>query len=852
MGFGTDLQGRSSHEALLKVQDAEIRLLETLKRFITSRIEADRQYTASLTKMVYNAAKSDSNDLLEFQDCCSVFRAWDTILKETDIFIKQIREHSDVLHSRTLDSLNFLIAEKKSARRNYLDLRNALDTEMSKRQEDVQKNKLEYGRLLDRLKLDKAKFQDAQTKGKGGSKVDDAKSRLIRTMSRLHNQHNDYILAVAEANNYQSIHCQQLLPAVLDCHQAIQELFIRQLKFVLTDYANMTDFTSRPFQDVALHISTDVERIQPGSEYGSTFISKFRSDPLTPIKFDFDHNFMDEYSGKLKPSELVLDDLTFENFQHRHTRYTHELKQEQKALELHEAELQDAAHAVMLSEQRMIEESSSERMKELIEKHKQQELEKKEVAERKAHISRLKDLIKLTEASITALGDSNPPPAFEGNDIADGETESNFSTSSRDKDKKFKFPSVHIFKRGDKSNGRQRPNCDDLDDDDTEVRPRAGDAIPTQKRRIEDEEWFHGVLPREEVQRLLTEDGDYLVRESKNRKTNETQYVLSVFWQGHKHFIIQGSEETGWRFEGASYPTIQELIQKQHASGQPVTNKSQAILQKAIVREDWELLNDHIHLEMKIGNGNFGEVYKGKYVPKNMVVAVKTCRDTLSEDQRKKFLLEGRILKQYNHPNIVKFIGIAAQRQPVMIVMEFVPGGALLTFLRKQGRLQSRRQLTQMCVDAANGMSYLENRGCIHRDLAARNCLVGDNSVIKISDFGMSREEEEYTVSEGMKQIPIKWTAPEALNYGKYTSLCDVWSYGILMWEIFSAGQQPYTGWTNAQAREKIDGGYRLPQPTDMPDSVYQIMKRCWEYQPERRPHFKEIYESLSDAVKRV
>lgn len=378
------------------------------------------------------------------------------------------------------------------------------------------------------------------------------------------------------------------------------------------------------------------------------------------------------------------------------------------------------------------------------------------------------------------------------------------------------------------------------------------DKIPAPKGRFEDEEWFHGVLPREEVQRLLVEDGDYIVRESKNRKTNEAQYVLSVFWQGHKHFIIQGAEETGWRFEGASFPTIQELIRVQHESGQPVTNKSQAILKKAILREDWELLNDHIHLEMKIGNGNFGEVYKGVYDPKNMVVAVKTCRDTLSEDQRKKFLQEGRILKQYNHPNIVSFIGIAAQRQPVMIVMEYVPGGALLSFLRKNGKLQLRRQLTQMCVDAANGMAYLEERGCIHRDLAARNCLVGEQNIIKISDFGMSREEEEYTVSEGMKQIPIKWTAPEALNFGKYTFLCDVWSYGILMWEIFSAGQQPYPGMTNAQARERIEEGYRLPASEKTPDQVYKIMLRCWEYNPDKRPHFQDIYDGLKDIVRKL
>jgi len=136
-----------------------------------------------------------------------------------------------------------------------------------------------------------------------------------------------------------------------------------------------------------------------------------------------------------------------------------------------------------------------------------------------------------------------------------------------------------------------------------------------------------------------------------------------------------------------------------------------------------------------------------------------------------------------------------------------------------------------MCQDAASGMEYLESKQCIHRDLAARNCLVGDTNIVKISDFGMSREEEEYIVSDGLKQIPIKWTAPEALNYGKYTSLCDVWSFGVLAWEIFSKGGTPYQGMTNTRARELIDSGYRMPAPDGTPDEVYQLMLRwTWKW----------------------
>ncbi|KAF6027517.1 hypothetical protein EB796_014183 [Bugula neritina] len=134
-------------------------------------------------------------------------------------------------------------------------------------------------------------------------------------------------------------------------------------------------------------------------------------------------------------------------------------------------------------------------------------------------------------------------------------------------------------------------------------------------------------------------------------------------------------------------------------------------------------------------------------------------------------------------------------------------------------------------------------------DLAARNCLISEKKVVKISDFGMSREEETYEVTQGMRQIPIKWTAPEALNYGKYTSLCDVWSFGILMWEVFSGGKTPYSGMKNQESRDRVDNGYRMPSPEGCPVAVYSLMRDCWEERPERRPRFNMVVKELEDAL---
>jgi tyrosine-protein kinase Fer len=275
------------------------------------------------------------------------------------------------------------------------------------------------------------------------------------------------------------------------------------------------------------------------------------------------------------------------------------------------------------------------------------------------------------------------------------------------------------------------------------------------------------------------------------------------------------------------------------------------------MKENWELAFSSICLKDKIGKGNFGDVFKGTWRKENghlKEVAVKTCKVNLPDEQKRKFLNEARILQQYNHKNIVRFIGICVQKEPIMLVMELVSGGSLLVFLRENRSTDKidTSELLRMSLDASSGMAYLESKNCIHRDLAARNCLVGGvDFSVKISDFGMSREtENEYMVSNGLKQIPIKWTAPEALNYGRYTSLCDVWSFGVLLWEIFSLGSVPYAGMSNSKARELIDNGYRLPSPPNTPVLVYQLMKSCWSYEPEERYRFEKIQAVLEDIYR--
>ncbi|XP_029437607.1 tyrosine-protein kinase Fer-like [Rhinatrema bivittatum] len=372
--------------------------------------------------------------------------------------------------------------------------------------------------------------------------------------------------------------------------------------------------------------------------------------------------------------------------------------------------------------------------------------------------------------------------------------------------------------------------------------------VPAIDRPLTQQDWYYGAIPRQETRCLLTSNGDFLVRESHGKPG---EYVVSVLAEGQcKHFIIQCiNNEYLFELDGKRFPTIPLLINFHLKNRQVLTKKSQVLLRRPITKAKWILDHEDVLLGELLGAGNFGEVYSGRLAYDNTPVAVKTCRECLPPEIKNKFLLEARILRKYDHPNIVKLIGVCPWKQPIYIIMELVPGGDFLTFLRREGIRLWIKDLLRFAEQAAAGMAYLESQHCIHRDLAARNVLVGEGNVLKISDFGMSRQEEDgvYSSSVGIKHIPIKWTAPEALKYGRYSTESDVWSYGILLWEMFSYGATPYTGMSNQQTLSQVERGFRMKAPKNCPPEVYEIMLMCWDVNPSHRPKFSKI---LHEVVK--
>ncbi|KAH7730509.1 Protein kinase domain containing protein [Aphelenchoides avenae] len=233
---------------------------------------------------------------------------------------------------------------------------------------------------------------------------------------------------------------------------------------------------------------------------------------------------------------------------------------------------------------------------------------------------------------------------------------------------------------------------------------------------------------------------------------------------------------------------------------------------------------------------------------KPIEVAVKLAKTTaMNKEKIKEMMKEARLMRNFDHENVVRLFGVCVDREPLMIVMELIQGGALDEYLRKTS-VSIDEKVDHMTLGAAWGLEYLHGRHCIHRDVAARNCLYA-NQKVKISDFGMSREGEEYRQTTSQR-VPIRWLSPETLATCVYTPMSDVWSFGVMVREIFDNGREPYHDMTLPEVKDAVTNGYKMPFPEETPPKIVDLVTEyCWAYQPTERMTMTDIVKHLEEMT---
>lgn len=297
----------------------------------------------------------------------------------------------------------------------------------------------------------------------------------------------------------------------------------------------------------------------------------------------------------------------------------------------------------------------------------------------------------------------------------------------------------------------------------------------------------------------------------------------------------------------------------------------------------WEFPRHQLRIYNMLGEGCFGQVWRcdaeniagNKGITK---VAVKTLKESAADKEKRDLQHELAVMKMLDpHPNVVRLLGCCTEKDPIFVILEFVSGGTLQDFLRKsrsehnyrnlhgESQTLNSRDLTSFAYQVAKGMSYLASRKVIHRDLAARNVLLdenpsapaslggsgGDQWVCKVADFGFARDIMANNIYERKSEgrLPIRWMAPESLYDNQYTTKSDVWSFGVLMWEIVTLGSTPYPGMPASEVMKRVRDGYRLEKPEHAKREIYNMMYYCWDNDPEERPDFSTLVDDFESKL---
>ncbi|XP_063904887.1 insulin-like receptor isoform X2 [Zophobas morio] len=271
--------------------------------------------------------------------------------------------------------------------------------------------------------------------------------------------------------------------------------------------------------------------------------------------------------------------------------------------------------------------------------------------------------------------------------------------------------------------------------------------------------------------------------------------------------------------------------------------------------DEWELERSDVEILRELGQGSFGMVYEGTIRSRQYPCAIKTVNESASTASRLEFLNEGAVMKGFSDGyHVVKLLGIVSRGQPPLVVMELMERGDLKSYLRRcrePSQNLTTSEMYRMAAEIADGMAYLSAKKFIHRDLAARNCMVAADRTVKIGDFGMARDvyETDYYRKETVGLLPVRWMAPESLADGVFSTDSDIWSYGVVLWEMATLAEQPYQGMSNEEVFHFVKTRGKLERPTECSDILFEVMDACWSWRPNDRPRFSGVVDRLVDQV---
>ncbi|CAK9806830.1 Insulin-like receptor [Anthophora plagiata] len=294
---------------------------------------------------------------------------------------------------------------------------------------------------------------------------------------------------------------------------------------------------------------------------------------------------------------------------------------------------------------------------------------------------------------------------------------------------------------------------------------------------------------------------------------------------------------------------IMKRHQKRKMQERLIASVNPDYIETKYVIDEWEVARENVEILEELGLGNFGMVYRGLY-DKTTLVAIKTISKTASQREKNEFLNEASVMKNFSTYHIIKLIGVVSIENPPFVIMELMENGDLKTYLRRirdTHLVPDSCRIMRMAAEIADGMAYLESKKYVHRDLAARNCMVSKELVCKIGDFGMARDvyETDYYKIGRKGLLPIRWMAPENLSDGVFTSDSDVWSFGVVLYEILTLAEIPYQGFSNEEVLNHVLHKGTLNIPRNCPENIQRIMEKCFKWRPNDRPTFMEIVSEL-------